>query len=408
MELKRASLVLNTPPVTPRNSMLLNPTSAGASSGNMFDLQEFLNKLDSTEHEGTPQSIPEVEETESEQHFQSMPATEFQDAQPLQVSETGTSMEADTSTGAGAVAGAVAGAGAGADAGNLPELNLEGNTNSSNNNEQVLLTLIPRAPTTSGLLTNDPTYPSSTGDSTGPASSTPNATEGETTSTTTISWGDTSVINLPSTGGKSAARQDLRAVSSLGPADHSSTSSSYLVPTKGSVGYESWTLPRSKSSDGLKKGKGKEKSGKVAKTVMHRSSEDLLDGGKSTPEGGDKIARGKPPRFSFRRKVHKSSADLANPKEKSKPDSKKRTSSVSSTSGSSRLSGLTDLRSGGEGRIDGKKTKNPNRLSLPSWSSNGPLADDLEHQLPYPWHTGESLQSPKSEDDSIWFEYGRV
>lgn len=382
MELKRASLVLNTPPVTPRNSMLLNPTSSG-SGGNMFDLQEFLSKLES---EGTPRPIPEVEETELEQHLQSMPASEFQDRQPPQASETGSSGGAD----AGADVG-------GTDAGNVPEVNVEGNSNSSNNNnnEQAFLTLIPREPTTSGLLGSDRGYPrSSVGDASVPASSTPNSTEGGTTSTTTISWGNTSVISLPSTGGKSAAKQDLRAVQSLGPTDYSSATRS--------DGYESWTLPRSSSSDGLKK--GKEKKSKLSKKAVFRSSEDLLDDGGQTLDMSDKVAREKPSRFSFRRKVHKSSADLVNPNQKSELVAKKRVSSTSSASGSSRLSGLTDLRKGGEGRIDGKKPRNPNRLSLPSWSSNGPLAADLGH----PGESQESLHSPKSDEDSIWFEYGRV
>ena len=384
MELKRASLVLNTPPVTPRNSMLLNPTSSG-STGNMFDLQEFLSKLES---EGTPQPIPEVEETESEQHFQSMPASEFEDGQPPQVSETGTSTGADTGADTDT---------AGADTGTDPEnLNIEGNTNSSNNNEQVFLTLIPREPTTSGLLSSDRDYPrSSVGDASGPASSTPNSMEGGTVSTTTISWGNNSVISLPSTGGQSATKQDFRAVQSPGSADYSSTTRSQ--------DYESWTLPRSRSSEGLKKGKAKKS--KLAKKSVHRSSEDLLDGGRAL-DASDKISREKQPRFSFRRKVHKSSADLVNPNQKSESAAvKKRTASTSSASGSSRLSGLTDLRNGGEGKIDGKKPRNPNRLSLPSWSSNGPLAAvDLGH----PRESQESLQSPKSDDDSIWFEYGRV
>ena len=45
MELKRDSMILNTPPITPHNSLLLTaPHSASASSSGekMFDLQEIL------------------------------------------------------------------------------------------------------------------------------------------------------------------------------------------------------------------------------------------------------------------------------------------------------------------------------------------------------------------------------
>ena len=83
MELKRASLIINTPPVTPRNSLLLSaPHSAGPSSGGyhlghtpggvslggggggggerMFDLQEFL--MRGFESGDVRQSITEVDE----------------------------------------------------------------------------------------------------------------------------------------------------------------------------------------------------------------------------------------------------------------------------------------------------------------------------------------------------------
>jgi hypothetical protein len=70
MELKRASLIQNTPPSTPRNSMLLVPpqTTGSNSSSQMFNLQEFLTRFDP---EDTPGMIGEMEETDSQQHVRS-------------------------------------------------------------------------------------------------------------------------------------------------------------------------------------------------------------------------------------------------------------------------------------------------------------------------------------------------
>ena len=68
MELKRASLILGTPPVTPRNSMFLgNGTNAagGANSSGMFDIQEFLSLFQGD----TSQSpIPEETEPDTQSH----------------------------------------------------------------------------------------------------------------------------------------------------------------------------------------------------------------------------------------------------------------------------------------------------------------------------------------------------
>ena len=77
MELKRDSLTLNTPtpPVSPRNSLLLTaPHSASASSSGekMFDLQEFLTR--GHELGNVRQSISEVE---TERPLSNQPATEF-------------------------------------------------------------------------------------------------------------------------------------------------------------------------------------------------------------------------------------------------------------------------------------------------------------------------------------------
>ena len=70
MELKRASLIIGTPPATPRNSLLLT-----SNSGQMFDLQEFLSKNDSSiSSHSQRDTIHEVEETESCDHLDKLPS----------------------------------------------------------------------------------------------------------------------------------------------------------------------------------------------------------------------------------------------------------------------------------------------------------------------------------------------
>lgn len=59
MELNRASLVIGTPPATPRNSMMLTNSST-----QMFDLQEFLSKVDPGDRRSKRGTIHEVEEND--------------------------------------------------------------------------------------------------------------------------------------------------------------------------------------------------------------------------------------------------------------------------------------------------------------------------------------------------------
>ena len=61
MELKRASLIIGTPPATPRNSLLLTSNSAM-----MFDLQEFLSNTNTgSDSRSQRDTIHEVEETDT-------------------------------------------------------------------------------------------------------------------------------------------------------------------------------------------------------------------------------------------------------------------------------------------------------------------------------------------------------
>lgn len=343
MELKRASLILNTPPVTPRNSMLLSAQVSSNSTGNMFDLQEFLSKF---EPEETQLSIPEVEETEPEQQFQKQRAKESLGSQ--QSHESSTSLHSDHPQ---------------------VEINVEGNSNSNNNNSTL--------ETTSSTLS----------DGISPGSWTSNSG-----SATTVSWGTTSEISITSSRSvNSGEKRRLRAVKSTGEGKHSSHGSSSVLQ------LPRWRrqkkgLPKSRSSEMLKDaGKGKGKSN-LKKKSAYRSSEDLL------AVEDEETVTGKPP--LVRKKVHKSAADMRDHRQKNER-------SYSESSGTS-LSGLTDLSRKGETKIQvGKKNKNPKRLSLPSWGSK-PADSTLAPPEPEHMRSHESLQSPKSDDDSFWLEYGCV
>ena len=120
MELKRASLILNTPPVTPRNSLLLTaPHSASASSSGekMFDLQEFLTR--GHELGNMRQSISEIE---TEYPLSNQPATEFR-SQGSGISSQGLSQGLSTSQGLSQQS----------DGQSATELNVGANSNNNNN-----------------------------------------------------------------------------------------------------------------------------------------------------------------------------------------------------------------------------------------------------------------------------------
>ena len=78
MELKRASLVIGTPPATPRNSMLITP---GTSSSQMFDLQEFLSNMDPNDVRSKRNTIHEVEENDPDQLFMQEQAAQYKASQ---------------------------------------------------------------------------------------------------------------------------------------------------------------------------------------------------------------------------------------------------------------------------------------------------------------------------------------
>ena len=76
MELNRASLVIGTPPSTPRNSMMLT-----GSSTQMFDLQEFLSKTDISDTRSKRGTIHEVEENDPDHMFMQEQAAQYKASQ---------------------------------------------------------------------------------------------------------------------------------------------------------------------------------------------------------------------------------------------------------------------------------------------------------------------------------------
>jgi len=353
MELKRASLILNTPPVTPRNSLLVTNVGNSGPPGmgnNTLDLQEFLSLYEPEELQA---AIPEVEETELEPRFQDQSTTNFQASQTSHLSTSSLHSSSQSQ-------------------GNepVPELNVDANMN--NNNSNVDITVNVRLCDRS---------------KDGPASSTPNSEKA-----TTISWGNASTISVssaePSGDGSNPEKRQLRLTKSTG--DTANYTSTLLVPLQGE---DSSTVkkksrkgfPTSKSTDKLKdepKGKGKGK-GKLFQKRFHKSSEAL--------DTGEKKVTGKPP--LMKRKIHKSSADLVDHRKKEQGAAARRYSGIDRERPN--LSGLTEL--------------NHKRLSLPSSSSSSrpsvsPTLSPLQQHAP----SQESLSSPKSDEDSIWFEYGCV
>jgi len=365
MELKRASLILNTPPVTPRNSLLITHSAnsaANTSDNTTLDVQEFLSQYESEELQKT---IPEVEENDPESRLPDQPASEFQTS--LASHRSTSSIHSNPQSQSGEL-----------------ELNLDTNASSNNNVDNLSASV-------------------TVCDRDGPASSTPNSD-----TTTTVSWGNTSRISVssaePSGTLSSTEKSQLRPrVRSVGDTRSYST---LLVPLKGEdvvtkKGRKG--LTKSRSTDKLKQEpKGKEKGkGKVLQRRFHKSTEAL--------DAEVKKVTGKPP--LIKRKIHKSSADLVDHRKKQQhEEATTRSYAHSDVGGASKLSGLTDLNHKGEGQLpNGKKSRNPKRLSLPSWgfspkTSVSPAS--LPRQKQAPLH--ESLHSPKSEEDSVWFEYGCV
>lgn len=399
MELKRASLILNTPPVTPRNSLLISSSAAAGGNGSqLFDIEEFLNQFDP---EGGGQGmIPEVEETESEQHLHGQPTTEFLPSQHSSTSALSQTEETGSQTTTPVRLD--------------PGANSNSNNNNSNDDEEAC-----------SVVRQDKAAPvdlepaNTTMGEDKLASSTPISTNGE-QHCTTISWGNASTISSTSISSRNEKRT-LRVIRNGGadvthhpepsPLDkprvnfrlENADESRLLIPRS------PCTLPKSRSSEMLRqeaKGGGKAKSAKLTKKAHHKSSGDILE-----DDAREKRANGKPPLVW--RKPHKSSSDLTTEKKAGRggrglaADGRTR---AGSTGARTSLSGLTDLSQEGEMKISsggGKtKKKNPKRLSLPSWGirSSPTIPSRVTHSPRVP----RAPFSPTSDDDTVWRDYGKI
>ena len=393
MELKRASLIQNTPPSTPRNSMLLVPQTTGSnSSSQMFNLQEFLTRFDPEDTPG-PGIIREMEETESQQHLRSRLRSSQQSvSQVSNRSKSSSSLHSAPST-------------TSMSRESMSRENLEHqhmpvianpaamanmNTNNSNNNNSNDVN------SDGGNQESAPVVATTNynGSATlveggvdekgiGPNSSTPNflksvsLSQGQEVQPSVISWGDASSISVGSRSLSSNSATDVRFGQGQGTGSQSHLIGPSHDPKPRSYSTSAATssetnldISRSTSSEGLtKSGKPKSKRRSLFKRHFYRSSDNLIEEPKAQGKAG------KPP--LVQRKFHKSEFDLADTKRKMEGVKKRVDFSEATDRGVTptqsdvlSLSRLTDLRHRGEMsnvQLPGKqrkKTKKAGRRSL--------------------------------------------
>ena len=358
MELKRASLIQNTPPSTPRNSMLLMPpqTTGSNSSSQMFNLQEFLTRFDPEE---TPGMIREMEETESQQHVRSRLRSSQQSmSQVSNRSKSSSSLHSAPSTTS------------------MSRENLEhqhmpvianpaamANMNANNNNssddgsqESAPVVAVTNYNGSATLVEGGERSVDDNG--IGPNSSTPNfpksvsISQGQEIHSSVISWGDASSISLGSQSLSSNSATDVRFSQGTGSQPHligpphDIKPRSYSVSAAAASSETNLDIPRSTSSEGLKKSeKPKSKGRSLFKRHFYRSSDNLMEEPKAQGKAG------KPP--LIQRKFHKSEFDLVDTKRKSEGAKKRVDFSEAAdrgvtTTDALSLSRLTDLRHRGE------------------------------------------------------------
>ena len=461
MELKRASLIQNTPPSTPRNSMLLVPaTTGGSNTSQMFNLQEFLTRF---ELEDSPGVIREMEETDSQHSLRARLRTSQQSvSQVSNRSRSSSSLHSAPSTASISRENmehhmpVIANPGA---------LNNNNNSNNNNNNNNNNSNSFDCASQESAPVVTADDYSATNGCATtlidgernvddggvGPNSSTPNYPKAISISQgpeihSVISWGDASSISLSSSStgdmrfSVGTGSQHQLAPPPPGPAAGHEVGTVWKQRSYSTSAANSETrnggFPKSTSSEGLKKaGKTatKSKGRSLFKRHFHRSSDDLLEDPHAVGNAG------KPP--YVQKKFHKSAFDLVESKRKTGGKKKVDFSETGVSDGFS-LSGLTDLRHRGEmtnvqlpPAHRTKKTKNSKRKSLqpktvvPSRSqeclreeqeSNDDGSDELMSltdmlseldptALSQPVPNSLPPSSPRSPgQDSVWQEYGCV
>ncbi len=358
MELKRASLIIGTPPSTPRNSMLL-PVPPPSNSSQIFDLSEFLSKFDPGDASGT---IPENEELQ-----QLSAARDFRTSQQSvsQRSKSSSSLQSAPSQ-----------------------------TSLSSKNDGVPVIINPAANANFNN-NNNPPVPSIffSGIGTqlsGPSSSTPNSESNP--------FQDTSQISSQSYTGNFRPQQTLadeqlsltEALAFLEPLNE--------VREEKSATVSASHMSRSKSTDALKKdSKQKTKSRGLFKRNFHRSTEGLVDEQKSKVNSG-KPPMGKPAKSGkkiFEEKRRQSTSSLeakhVNEKRRSTPN----------------LSALTDINqprdlSQADQAFTPSKRKSYENVQFENDSDPFSKIDGSFSSLYQP----ASVSSKIPEEESVWQEYG--
>ncbi len=357
MELQRASLIIGTPPSTPRNSMLL-AAAPPSNSSQMFDLSEFLSKFDPGD---TPGTIPENEEFHQ---LNAAPSREFRTSQQSVSQRSKSSSSLHSAPSQTSISSKTDG---------MPVIvNPAANANFNNNNNNNLL------------------FSDSTSQMSGPSSSTPNSTSG----LADILWKDANYT------GNVLSRHSLpndqlsltEALAFLEPLNEEDT------VMKRSATLNSHQISKSKSSDALKKdAKPKSKSKGLFKKKFHQSTEGVVDEQKLGGKGG------KPP---VARKASKNgkknfTENTKQPTLEALPVNEKRRSTPN-------LSALTDInRLGDLAPVDQPLFKTEKRKSSENIQVKDevdPFAevDDCFSLLSQP----TSITSIISEEDSLWQEYG--
>ena len=409
MELKRASLIVNPPQETPRDSLLLQPalpTNTSGSNSQMFDLQEFLSNFEpegspgvnrgdrqlsklSLEFRASQQSMSQQSMSQHSMSQHSMSQHSKSNSSSIHSLPSQTSMSKEAAESSLPVIANPA-----ALAGNFNN----NNSNSNNSNSSVSIPQIVMSSTGSTTMVVDgSTVTTEIGDkkrnSVGLTSSTPNNTEKVREGGSTLSWGDASSIGSRSLSVSSSYTESSdkrkRNAKNLPPLPNGDSSKTKKGRSQSASGGT-----ESKKS---RFGKGSKKSGRgLFKKHFYKSSGNVLEELTEPP--------------LVKKKFHNSASDLLD-------SAGRRGSNVIDS-----LSGLTDLSQKGEisnARLATKNPKKQDRLSLPSWgvaSSGSQESLNNEHEnLPTPvpslspQDNGHAPGTSQSDDeDSIWLEYGCV
>lgn len=357
MELKRASLIIGTPPSTPRNSMLL-AAAPPSNSSQMFDLSEFLSKFDPGD---TPGTIPEDEEFHQ---LTAAPTREFRTSQQSVSQRSKSSSSLHSAPSQTSIS---------SKNDSMPVIiNPAANANFNNNNNPTLSLI----------------FSESSSQVSGPSSSTP--TCDSTNGLADMLWKDN---NSQSYTGDIHSRHSLandqlsltEALAFLEPLNEED------AVMKRSASVSTHNMSKSKSSDALKKdAKPKSKSKGLFKKNFHRSTEGVI---------AEQKFSGKPPVGKPFKTGKKNSAENTkrpilevphvNEKRRSTPN----------------LSALTDINQVGDSDqplFKTEKRKSLENIQVKDEADPFSEVDDCFSSLSQP----TSITSIISEEDSLWQEYG--